>query len=70
MLLPLLEPEPVPGEVVVSGVEVEDPLDPVDGDDPVDGVVSCIRVPVEPELMTSMRLTCSVSPEPEKLART
>jgi hypothetical protein len=64
--VPLLEPvsAPVPVEREVSGVVVEEP---VDGDDPVDGVVSCIRVPVPvvPVLITSMRLTCSVSPEPE-----
>jgi hypothetical protein len=79
--LPLEEPVP-PGdgveEPVPPGDGVEEPVDPPDDesvelpvDVPVEVPLSVEPVePAEPALITSMRLTWSVSPEPEKLART
>lgn len=58
-VLPLLEPlEPMPLDEPLELPEV--PLAPLDEPE----------LPVEPELITSMRFTCRLSPEPEKLART
>jgi hypothetical protein len=75
---PVDEPEPLPAvslELPVPPMlpeppEVEDPLVSVDEPDRLLLVVDEPADPVVPALITSMRLTWSESPVPEKLART
>jgi hypothetical protein len=72
-----LEVEPLPVELVSLDEEPVEPPVAVSLELPVEElpVEELLPIPLEeepadPEVITSILLTCSVSPEPEKLART